>query len=80
MPITPDYVRIADELEESIRSGKRTPHSKLPSLSELQKMFNVGSTTIQLVMVRLEARQLIYRHQGKGIFVSESEDWVIYPS
>ncbi|MGC9669355.1 winged helix-turn-helix domain-containing protein [Planosporangium sp. 12N6] len=79
MPITPDYVRIADELEEAIRSGKRAPHSKLPSLSELQKMFNVGSTTIQLVMVRLEARLLIYRHQGKGIFVSEPNTWMLFP-
>jgi DNA-binding GntR family transcriptional regulator len=79
MPITPDYVRISDELEESIRSGKREPHSKLPSLSELQQMFNVGSTTMQLVMVRLEARLLIYRHQGKGIFVSEPDAWVSYP-
>jgi GntR family transcriptional regulator len=79
MPITPDYVRISDELEKSIRSGERPSHSKLPSMTEMQKMFGVGETTIKLVLVRLEARFLIYRHQGKGIFVSESDTWMIYP-
>jgi DNA-binding GntR family transcriptional regulator len=79
MPITPDYVRISDELEKSIRSGERPPHSKLLSMSEMQKAYGVGETTIKLVMVRLEARLLIYRHQGKGIFATEPGTWVIYP-
>jgi DNA-binding GntR family transcriptional regulator len=79
MPITPAYVRISDELEKSIRSGERPHHSKLLSMSEMQKAYGVGETTIKLVMVRLEGRLLIYRHQGKGIFVTEPGTWVIYP-
>lgn len=71
MPITPDYIRISDELEASIRSGKRPAHSKLPTLAELRKEYDVGETTIKMVLVRLEARNLIYRRQGKGIYVAE---------
>jgi GntR family transcriptional regulator len=78
MPVTPDYVRISDELEEAIRSGVRSPHSKLPSINELQEAHSVSGTTIKLVLVRLEARLLIYRHQGKGIFVSEPDTWMLY--
>jgi GntR family transcriptional regulator len=79
MPVTPDYVRIADGLEKAIRSGERPPNSKLPSINEMQEMFKVGATTIKFALVRLEARLLINRHQGRGVFVSEPGTWVIYP-
>lgn len=79
MPVTPDYVRIAREIENSIRSGDRQPHSKLPSLSELREAYSVSESTVKFALAWVEARGLIYRHQGKGIFVSDPTEWWTAP-
>ena len=79
MPETPDYARIANEIEESIRTGQRKPHSKLPSLSELREIYGVSDTTLKYALAWLESRHLIYRRQGKGIYVSEADTWLIDP-
>ncbi|BCJ56886.1 winged helix-turn-helix domain-containing protein [Micromonospora endophytica] len=79
MPVTSDYARIAHEIETSIRSGAREPHSKLPTLLELREAYGVSETTIKFALVWLESRHLIYRHQGKGIYVNASDAWLIDP-
>lgn len=79
MPVIADYARIAQEIEESIRSGGRPPHSKLPTLLELREAYGVSETTIKFALVWLESRHLIYRHQGKGIYVSDADTWLIDP-
>lgn len=76
---TPDYMRIADILEDEIRSGKREPGSKLPTIAELCGQYKVSDNTIKSAFIRLEARGLLFRHQGKGVFVTESGKWAIYP-
>jgi DNA-binding LacI/PurR family transcriptional regulator len=47
-----------------------TPHAKLPRVAELRRELGVSLTTLDAALHKLEERQLIYRVQGSGIFVS----------
>ncbi len=80
MPTIADYIRIADEIVADVRSGRMKPGDKLPSIAEMMKRHEVGSSTIQLVYVRLEALRVIRRHQGKGIFVTDPATWMRPPA
>jgi DNA-binding GntR family transcriptional regulator len=77
MPTQPDYVRISDAYASAIVEGKLKPGDKLPSIAEMTQRYGVGATTIKMALVRLEARRLIRRHQGKGTFVEPSEKWLL---
>ncbi|MFV2009886.1 MULTISPECIES: winged helix-turn-helix domain-containing protein [Micromonosporaceae] len=77
MPTQPDYVRISDAYAAAIVSGRLKPGEKLPSIAEMSKRYTVGATTIKMVLVRLEARRLVRRHQGKGTFVEPSDRWLL---
>ncbi|MET8280056.1 winged helix-turn-helix domain-containing protein [Micromonospora sp. NPDC005174] len=79
MPQTPDYIRISEEIIGDLRSGKVKPGDKLPSIADMSDRFDVSSSTIQMVYVRLEALRVIRRHQGKGIFVTDPKTWMREP-
>jgi DNA-binding GntR family transcriptional regulator len=79
MPATPDYIRISQEIVDDVRSGKYKPGDKLPSIAQLCDQYDVSSSTIQLVFVRLEAIEAIRRHQGKGVFVTDPKTWLRKP-
>jgi GntR family transcriptional regulator len=79
MPTTPDYIRIADAIVNDVRNEVLRPGDKLPSFAQMAKQHNVGTTTIQLVYVRLEALRVIRRHQGKGVFVTDPAVWMREP-
>lgn len=77
MPTQPDYVRISNAYASAIVEGKLKPGDKLPSIAEMTQRYGVGATTIKMVLVRLEARRLVRRHQGKGTFVEPRDRWLI---
>ncbi|MFE9655202.1 winged helix-turn-helix domain-containing protein [Micromonospora sp. NPDC006431] len=79
MPITADYIRIADEIVADIRANKLKPGDKLPSIAQLAAMHKVSPSTVKQVYVRLEALRVIWRHQGKGIFVNDPKLWMREP-
>ncbi|MEU0549903.1 winged helix-turn-helix domain-containing protein [Micromonospora sp. DT44] len=79
MPQIPDYIRISEEIIGDLRSGKVKPGDKLPSIADMSDRFDVSSSTIQMVYVRLEALRVIRRHQGKGIFVTDPKTWMREP-
>ncbi|MEU7924110.1 winged helix-turn-helix domain-containing protein [Micromonospora sp. NPDC049801] len=79
MPQTPDYIRISEEIIGDLRSGKVKPGDKLPSIADMSDRFDVSSSTIQMVYVRLEALRVIRRHQGKGVFVTDPKTWMREP-
>ncbi|WBB96503.1 winged helix-turn-helix domain-containing protein [Solwaraspora sp. WMMA2080] len=79
MPAKPDYLRIADEIMADIRAGKYAPGDKLPSIAEFCRIYTVSPSTMQLVHIRLEALEVIRRHQGKGIFVTDPATWMRKP-
>jgi DNA-binding GntR family transcriptional regulator len=79
MPITADYIRIADEITADVRAGKIKSGDKLPSISQLAAAHKVSPSTVKQVFVRLEALRVIWRHQGKGVFVNDPELWMREP-
>ena len=79
MPTTPDYIRIADDIIAGVKAKKLKPEDKLPSIAQMAADYQVGTSTIQMVYVRLEALRVIRRHQGKGIFVADPATWMREP-
>jgi DNA-binding GntR family transcriptional regulator len=77
MSVTPDYIRISDDIEASIRSGERAPHSKLPTIAGLRDQYGISESTVKMVLIRLEARGLIYRHQGRGVYAADPAAWYV---
>ncbi|MER5704676.1 winged helix-turn-helix domain-containing protein [Micromonospora sp. NPDC002296] len=79
MPAMPDYLRISTGIMEAVRSGNLKPGDKLPSIAQLCEQHKVGPSTIQQVFIRLEALEVIDRHQGKGVFVTDPDTWMRKP-
>ncbi|WFE43504.1 winged helix-turn-helix domain-containing protein [Verrucosispora sp. WMMD1129] len=79
MPITADYIRIADEIVADIRAKRLTPGDRLPSIAQLAAKYKVSPSTVKQVYVRLEALRVIWRHQGKGVFVTDPKLWMREP-
>lgn len=79
MPTTPDYIRIADDIIAGVKAKRLKPEDKLPSIAQMAADYKVGTSTIQMVYVRLEALGVIRRHQGKGIFITDPKLWMREP-
>lgn len=67
----PLYQQIKDTLRAGILNGQYPPHSRVPSESELQEMFEVSRITIRQALGDLQKEGLIFKVHGKGSFVSQ---------
>lgn len=67
----PLYQQIKETLRSAILDGKYAPHSRMPSESELQSMFDVSRITIRQALGDLQKEGLIFKVHGKGSFVSQ---------
>jgi GntR family transcriptional regulator len=67
----PLYTQIKDTLRVGILDGRYPPHSRMPSESELQTMFEVSRITIRQALNDLQKEGLIFKVHGKGSFVSQ---------
>ncbi|HEY5601933.1 MAG TPA: GntR family transcriptional regulator [Gammaproteobacteria bacterium] len=67
----PLYLRIKDALKQRILDGDYTAHERLPSESELMKMFGVSRITVRQSLRDLHSDGLVFSVQGKGTFVSK---------
>ncbi len=63
------YKEIADILEEDILKGKYIEGSKLPTIEELMKKFDVSKNTMRSAIELLVIKGYIYQVQGSGIFI-----------
>ena len=79
MAIAADYIRIADEITAEVRGGKLKAGDKLPPITALAAKHKVSPSTVKQTYVRLEALRVIWRHQGKGIFVNDPALWMREP-
>jgi GntR family transcriptional regulator len=79
LPITADYIRIADEITADVRAGKLKAGERLPSIAQLASQYDVSPSTVKQVYVRLEALRVIRRHQGKGVYVTDPKTWMREP-
>lgn len=67
----PLYTQIKNALRSGILDGRYAPHSRMPSESELQAMFEVSRITIRQALGDLQKEGLIFKVHGKGSFVSQ---------
>ncbi len=67
----PLYLQIKDALKQRILDGDFAAHERLPSESELMKMFGVSRITVRQSLRDLHSDGLVFSVQGKGTFVSK---------
>ncbi|HMB93381.1 MAG TPA: GntR family transcriptional regulator [Rhodothermales bacterium] len=72
-PGRPRHEQISDLLREQIQQGHFQPNEQLPSESQLGEQFDVSRITVRRALQTLEHTGFIYRRQGLGSFVSETQ-------
>ncbi|MDR3428752.1 GntR family transcriptional regulator [Silvimonas sp.] len=65
------YSQIREELRGRIMTGSYLPHEKMPSESELMRVYGVSRITVRQALGDLEKESLIFRVAGKGSFVAK---------
>ena len=71
MSIKPLYKTAVDFLQQGINTGKWVPGDLLPSESQLSEILDISVGTVRKAIDELEKEKLVYRHQGKGTYVSK---------
>lgn len=66
----PLYRMVEDHIRTLISTGRLIPGDLIPSESQLAKVLNVSAGTIKKAITNLVWEQLLFRHQGKGTYVS----------
>lgn len=69
----PKYLLIADKIKHEIKTGEYNPNDQLPKEFDLANAYNVSRITIRNALSELERQDLIYRIQGAGTFVKDTE-------
>lgn len=70
MAITPLYKSVENHLRERIESGALVAGDLIPSEPQLAKQLRVSQGTVKKAIENLVNQRLLYRHQGKGTYVS----------
>lgn len=66
------YQRVAQEIEQGVRSGQYPAGSRLPAERDLAEKFQVSRPTIREAMIALEIRELVEVRHGSGVYVTEN--------
>jgi GntR family transcriptional regulator len=66
------YGQIASLLRRRIETGEWKAGSRIPSLEELVRTFDVARVTVRQAVEILEAEGLLVAQQGRGTFVSQN--------
>lgn len=70
----PLYVQIADQLVETIESGRLYPGDRLPAMRELARRLKCALVTVSQAYELLAARGRVIMRVGKGTFVAPAAD------
>lgn len=70
VPPLPLYRRVEQRLREQIRSGELAPGDLIPSEPQLAEQLDVSPGTVRKAIDLLVRERLLFRHQGKGTYVS----------
>lgn len=65
----PKYIQISAWLTEMIQKGRYAPQDKLPSESNLSKLFRVNRNTVRQAISDLVVKGLVQKKNGVGSFV-----------
>jgi GntR family transcriptional regulator len=68
--IKPIHMVIHDDLLSKIRSGEYLLGDRLPTENELTNIFHSSKSPVRQALEMLRMEGIIYRHPGKGTFVS----------
>jgi GntR family transcriptional regulator len=74
MTIPLDYRGIANDIAARIDTGEYPPGSKIPSYSQIAKLYSVSISTAQRAVIVLRERGLVQGAQGRGVYVIERDD------
>jgi len=66
----PFYKMVEDHLRAKISSGELGPGDLIPSEPQLAEQLGVSAGTVKKGIENLVGERLLYRHQGKGTYVS----------
>jgi GntR family transcriptional regulator len=69
-PGTPLYKIVEEHLRSQISAGILAPGDLIPSEPQLAKTLDVSGGTVKKAIENLVHENLLYRHQGKGTYVS----------
>lgn len=67
----PKYERVAEAIREQIRTGKLKPKQQLPTVADMQVLYEVSYGTLRTALRDLYAEGWLVGQQGDGIFVTE---------
>ena len=67
---TPLYKSVEQQIRRQIDAGELRAGDLLPSEPQLAKQLDVSQGTVKKALDNLVAERLLYRHQGKGTYVS----------
>jgi GntR family transcriptional regulator len=70
VPGTPLYKVVENFLQEQITAGELAPGDLIPSEPQLAKHLSVSIGTVRKAIENLVHQNMLYRHQGKGTYVS----------
>jgi GntR family transcriptional regulator len=70
----PLYLRIAEDLEERIKSGSLPQGGQLPTEADLRETYDASRNTIRDAIKRLAGKGLIETRAGKGTYVIQKRD------
>ena len=66
----PLYKKVEQHIRGNIENGNWVPGDLIPSESQMSESLNVSVGTVRKAIDLLEQEKLLYRHQGKGTYVS----------
>lgn len=72
-PIGYTYVKVADAIEEEIRSGRLPVGARLPNERDMGAQYGVAPGTARRAVRELRGRGLVVTLPNKGTFVVEQE-------
>ena len=70
MTVTPLYKEVENHLRNQIESGTLVAGDLIPSEPRLARRLGVSQGTVKKAIENLVNQRLLYRHQGKGTYVS----------
>ncbi|WP_248927001.1 GntR family transcriptional regulator [Paenibacillus hamazuiensis] len=70
---TPKYVQLKQEIMQWLNSGKFKANEQMPSEHEIAGMFRMSRQTVRQTLGELEKEGWLYRVQGRGTFVSDTQ-------
>ena len=70
MRTLPTYVKLKEEIQQSIEKGKLVPGDRLPSERDLAEAKGLSRMTVRQALSELVTAGALYREQGRGTFVS----------